>query len=130
MGELRPRLVFCNRVLSCQRDHPGPERVTMGKQEAYLRDEAWFLPRLYASALKAGVEHDAPEMRHFSRWAFMRARNLGAIGESGMAWQLYKLALQASSGFSPTLRATGLLARLIGWKSVGQLGGIRERLPL
>jgi glycosyltransferase involved in cell wall biosynthesis len=128
MGALRPRLVFCNEVLSCQRDHPGQERVTRGKKEAYLRDEAWFLPRLYRCALQAGVAPDAPEMQHFSRWSFMRARHLGALGEVATARRLYALAVQSGTGFSPSLRGAGLLARLLGWKAVGQLAGLKEKL--
>ena len=76
MGAMRTRLVYCDVAVSCQRDHSSDNRVSRGNWNSYLRDEAWFLPRLYKCAVQAGVTSDAPEMQHFSRWAFMRARHL------------------------------------------------------
>lgn len=120
MGALRPGLVHCGTTISCQRDHPAPDRVSRGHMDAYLRDEAWFLPRLYACAVQAGVTADAPEMREFSRWAFMRARDLGGIGEPGLAGQTIDLALRAWPA-SPDIRLVRTLARVSGWRITSQL---------
>ena len=129
MGAHRVKLVHCGTVVSCHLDHEGEGRVSRGNHEAYLRDEAWFLPRLYTCAVQAGVLQESPEMNHFSRWAFMRARHLGAIGETASAANLYRVAVLASHGFSPTLTGAGLLASLVGWKAVGKLSTLRENVP-
>lgn len=129
MGASGVRLVHCGTVVSCHRDHDSEGRVTRGNPQAYLRDEAWFLPRLYGCAVQAGVPADSPEMHHFSRWAFMRARHLGALGEREAARQLYRLAATAAPAFSPSLRLSGMLAALAGWKVVGKLGALRDRFP-
>ncbi|MCB1702346.1 MAG: glycosyltransferase family 2 protein [Halioglobus sp.] len=130
MGAHRVKLVHCGTLVSCHRDHDTEGRVSRGNHEAYLRDEAWFLPRLYACAVEAGVPADATEMKHLSRWAFMRARHLGAIGESELANSLYRLALAAAPRFSASLRTAGVLAAVVGWKTVGKVSMLRERLPV
>lgn len=126
MGALRTRLVYCEVALSCQRDHNSDNRVSRGNWNSYLRDEAWFLPRLYQCALQAGVPRDAPEMRHFSRWAFMRARHLGAIGEDEAAWALLTLAERSSLKSDLFMKLIGLSARIVGWRSTGRLCSIRD----
>lgn len=121
IGALKTRLVYCDTVVSCHRDHPSENRVSRGKFEAYLRDEAWFLPRLYECALRAGVGYDAPEMRHFSRWAFMRARYVGAMRETRLAWDLLRLAQMSAVKEDWTMKLVGLAARTIGWSMTGSL---------
>lgn len=120
MGALRPGLIHCGSTVSCQREHPSPDRVSKGKLDAYLRDEAWFLPRLHDCAVRAGVAADAPEMREFSRWAFMRARDLGGIGEPDLADQIIELTLSAWPA-SPDIRLVRALARMIGWGAASRL---------
>jgi len=124
MGALGVKLVYCGSVVSCHLDHDSPNRVTKGSQLAYLRDEAWFMPRLYACACKAGVPLTAPEMYHFSRWAFMRARDLGAEGEGEAAWDLLNLARRTCTTNPMSMRFAAVLARLFGWKVVGKLAMI------
>ena len=130
MGALKVRLIFCDAVLSCQQDHPDPNRVSKGTHDSYLRDEAWFLPRLYACAIKAGVNENTPEMAHFSRWAFMRARHLGALGEEGMAQSLYELARESSGNIRLSMRFVGYCAKVLGWKTTGKLCSLREQFPV
>ena len=130
MGALKTRLVFCETVLSCQREHPDPNRVSKGAHDCYLRDEAWFLPRLYACAVKAGVSERSPEMAHFSRWSFMRARHLGALGEEGMAQLLYELARESSGDIRLTMKIVGYCAKILGWKTTGILCSLREHFPV
>ena len=60
----------------------------------------------------------------------MRARHLGAIGESELANSLYRLALAAAPRFSASLRTAGVLAAVVGWKTVGKVSMLRERLPV
>ncbi len=128
MGALKTKLVYCESTVSCHRDHPSEHRVSKGNLKTYLRDEAWFLPRLYDCALKAGVKRNTSEMQHFSRWAFMRARELGAMGEANTAWKLLKLAEISSFNRDISMTAIGLAAKGIGWKLTGKLCQIRDQL--
>jgi hypothetical protein len=128
MGALGIRLAYCDAVVSCHRDHDSPQRVSRGDQLAYLRDEAWFLPRLYRCARLAGIAPDAAEMEHFSRWTFMRARYLGMLGESDLARQLMNLARDAAGRERISIRVVDFLARAIGWKATGRIAYWHDRL--
>jgi len=129
MGALRVKLIYCDTVLSCQREYPDENRVSWGSHEAYLRDEAWFLPRLYDCAVQAGITSDAPEMHHFSRWAFMRARHLGAMGETDLAQALYRLAQKSGRNDNLSMKVVGFFAKVLGWKLTGKLCMLREVFP-
>lgn len=128
MGALRTGLVYCNEPVSCHRDHGGPERVTRGDGLAYLKDEAWFLPRLHACATKAGVAIGSAEMEHFSRWVFMRARHLGMAGETQLANELMALARTSAAKPDLPMKMVQLLSAAIGWRTTGRLAGWREKL--
>ena len=128
MGALKTRLVFCDAAVSCQRNHNSANRVSCGNWNSYLLDEAWFLPRLYQCALQAGVKSDAPEMRHFSRWAFMRARHLGALGHKSAAWELFSLAKKSAPHPDIFMKLVELSARSIGWRLTGKICNIRDYL--
>ena len=54
-------------------------------------------------------------MQHFSRWAFMRARDLGEIGDSSSAHQMLSLAKDSAvqPGFS--ISVIEKMARTLGW---------------
>jgi len=112
-------------------DHDSPNRVTRGSEAAYLRDEALFLPRLHACALLAGVEPRSSEMALFSRWCFLRARQLDALGDSEPADQLLSLALYSGSA-DPARSAAWqqplyqALRRLIGSRAIGSLSGLHR----
>ena len=128
MAARRPRLAYCDEVVSCHRDHDSAERVTSGDQLKYLKDEAWFLPRLYQCATEAGVEHGSEEMEVFARWVFMRARYLGMAGESAVASDLLKLAKRVSQTQSFSMKVISMLASTIGWRATGKLGFWHDRL--
>lgn len=135
MGALRPQLIHCGSTVSVQVDHDSPNRVTRGAQAAYLRDEAIFLPRLHACALLAGVDRHAPEIGLFSRWCFLRARQLDAMGEEEIAGGL--LALSRYSGSDHSCHSAAwqqsvyrTLRGLIGAPAVGALANLhRPRHP-
>lgn len=135
MGALRPQLIHCGTTVSVQVDHDSPNRVTRGAKDAYLRDEAIFLPRLHACALLAGVEPQAPAMSLFSRWCFLRARQLDAIGEQALADGL--LALSRYSGSTGLRRSAAWQQRcyqalrlLIGAEASGRMAHLhRPRHP-
>jgi glycosyltransferase involved in cell wall biosynthesis len=121
MGALETRLIFCDEVVSCQRDHSSDARVSRGKWNLYLLDEAWFLPRLYQCALKAGVRHDTPEMQHFSRWAFYLARQLGEMGKLQAADEMVKLSRRSSTGPFRILSLYLAGVRFLGWINMNRI---------
>lgn len=128
MGAQRVKLAYSPAPVSCHRHHDDPGRVTSGSQEPYLREQAWFLPRLHACAIRAGVPVGGPEMMHFSRRAFLRARQLGALGESAMARTLFALAVEAAGGPTSKMRQVGLLASVLGWRVTGRLCQAVDRI--
>jgi len=129
MGAHKPILAYVDKVVSCHLEHDSPGRISRGDYKAYLIDEAWFLPRLFVSAVQAGVKKNAAEMDHFSRWAFMRSRHLGAIGESKLAKQTFSLSLEATIKPSRYQFLAKVLAPIIGWKLLGKLAAVMERKP-
>jgi glycosyltransferase involved in cell wall biosynthesis len=128
MGAHRPVLAYADTVVSCHLEHDSPGRISHGKHKEYMVDEAWFLPRLFESALKAGVKRDAGEMAHFSKWAFMRSRHLGAIGETQLAKKLFSLSLDAALRPSMQQSIVKVVAPIIGWKLIGMLGEMVEKI--
>ncbi|WP_094556849.1 glycosyltransferase family 2 protein [Synechococcus sp. 1G10] len=114
MGALRPRLIHCGSTVSMQRHYSSPDRVSEGSPAAYLRHEALFLPRLYACAVLAGVSPECPEMQRFSRWVFMRARDLDGLGETKTAGQLLRLARFTATENGLALHFYAGLRRIMG----------------
>ncbi|MCU0598933.1 MAG: glycosyltransferase family 2 protein [Desulfobacterales bacterium] len=128
MGAFRPKLIFCDTPVSCHRHHFGDNRVSQGAKDDYLRDESWFLPRLYECAVRAGVPADAPEMQHFSRWAFSLSRRVGALGESRAAWDLLALSKKNALGPDYKMSLVGWSARFFGWRFTGRAFLFFEKL--
>ena len=124
MGALGARLIHCGSSVSVQRDHASAERVSRGPSQAYLRDEATFLPRLYACALLAGVHHQAPEMDHFARWCFMRARDLHGLGESQLGDQLLRLSDLIWVGRAWKRQAYAALRGALGARAAARLAAL------
>jgi len=114
MGALNARLVHCGSTVSIQCHYSSSERLTEGPREAYLHNEALFLPRLHACAVLAGVPADAPEMQHFSRWCLFTARQLDALGAPELAEPLLKLALHTAQRHRGSILLYGLARRLPG----------------
>ena len=128
MGAHRPKLAYVNKAVSCHLEHSIPGRVSQGRYNEYLVDEAWFLPRLYARAVDAGVSMENDEMKHFSKWAHMRSRHLAAIGEKSLAKEIFSLSLKASDNYSFAHKVTRLFTVVIGWSAYGKLSRVLEKL--
>ncbi len=128
-GALKTRLVYCDELVSHQRQHAGP-CVSSSSWEQYLPQEAWFLPRLYDCAVQAGVSPDAPEMQHFVRWAFSLSRRMAAMGLKDQASELLDLATKARGKQTAGMRAMRWGANTIGWRGIGKLCLLAGRLGL
>jgi len=121
MGVVRPKLVYCSQAVSCHRHHESENRVTRWNHDAYLKDEAWFLPRLYDCAVQAGVPPGTPEMHHFSRWAFAHARRAARAGDGAGAQRFVDLSCRADPGSAPERAFFLWLARWVGWRTAASL---------
>ncbi|MBT5031062.1 MAG: hypothetical protein HOM55_02070, partial [Proteobacteria bacterium] len=120
MGAVGARLGNCNSTVSCHRQHDSGDRVTDGDQEAYLLDEAWFLPRLYRCALQAGVGSQAPAINRFARWVFMRARYLAGFGHRKQCFELLQLAKTADPSLRFQVACFAAVARVCGVRYAGR----------
>ncbi|MEK6765524.1 MAG: glycosyltransferase family A protein [Planctomycetota bacterium] len=128
VGAMGTRLVFCNEIVSCHRDHKGG-RLTRGVlTKAILRDHVRLIPKLYECAMKAGVQKDCKEMQHFSRWAFLVARQAGAVGLIDGAKNCFEAATSAALTEDITMKIIGLTARIAGWGVTGRLCLLRDLL--
>jgi glycosyltransferase involved in cell wall biosynthesis len=88
-----------------------------------LADRAESHALILQHAQRAGIAHDSPEMRHFSRELFLLSRQCGAAGLSDESRRLFLLS-RAAAG---TTRSRGLdyrvyraFAALVGWRVMGR----------
>ncbi len=65
-------------------------------------------------------------MQHFSRWAFLVARQAGAAGLTDGAANCFKVATSAALTKDLTMRIIGSTARIVGWKVTGKLCMFRD----
>ncbi len=91
-----------------------------------LRDHVRLIPKLYECARKAGVQKNCREMHHFSRWAFLIARQAGAAGLTDGAANCFKVAISVAFTKDLTMRIVGSIARVVGWKVTGKLCMFRD----
>ena len=122
VGALRTQLAFCDEYVSEHRHHDEP-RLTGGQAPSLsaLKDFGRLIPALHQCAVKAGVNSEAEEMRHFSRWAFAVARQLGKAGVTGSAQECFEIARLAAGprGNRWDFRLYGCVSRLLGWRLSG-----------
>ena len=112
-------LCFCDAFVSDQRQHDGMRLSDGGSIDVgKLADRARAHGLILGHAWRAGIDRDAPEMRHFARELFLLARQCGAAGLAPQAKGLFRLAREASEpkrrdGWD--FKFYGALAGLIGW---------------
>lgn len=127
VGALKTRLAHVPDYVCIQRQHGGPRQTGHG---GWLEppERVRFFTSLLQCARKAGVAVGIPEMDFFSRWVFLNARQCGAQGDARAARVLYEIACGSVRRRNVRLRATGLLARCVGWKLVGRMAAVRDSL--
>lgn len=84
-----------------------------------LHDRAVAHESIYASARRAGIPADAPEMQHFARELFLLARQCGAAGLADESQSLVKLARSASPAWD--LRLYNAVANVLGWRTAARI---------
>jgi hypothetical protein len=127
VGALGKPLVFVQEIVAEVRD-AATNRLSRGPSDdpARLRDRAAAHQSIYASARRAGIANDAPEMQHFARALFLLARQCGAAGLADESRALLGLAVEAST--ARDVRAYGAMSRLFGARALGRLSLFADRL--
>lgn len=127
VGALRKLLVFVPEIVAEHRD-ASADRLSIGAagDPARLRDRAAAHQSIYASARRAGITNDAPEMEQFARALFLLARQCGAAALADESRALLGLAVEAST--ARDVRAYGAMSRLFGARALGRLSLFADRL--
>ncbi len=132
VGSLGTKLVFCDELVSEHRTHEGARQTGHGNWLT-PQDRVRFFTLMFGYAIEACASIDSPEMRHFSRWVFLNARQCGAMGDSQSARTCFELAVKAAGRKSWDYRIYQLMALCIGWKNLGALtcwlDGLLKRSP-
>ena len=89
-----------------------------------LADRAMAQDSIFRCAKAAGMSPTSPEMRHFSRSAFLLSRQCGLAGVTEASCSMFRLALEAST---PEVRGSlqyrlyPVMALLLGWCGAARL---------
>ncbi len=124
VGGLGTRLVYCDEFVADVREHTQGRLTGGGTATAVvLQNTARLIQSLFQNAKRAGVELSTAEMRHFSRWSFSTARQLGAIGAIEAAEKCFLVARAAAGEFanSREFRSFRVLTNVLGWRITGSV---------
>lgn len=129
VAALGTKLHYCEEWVSETRQLD-PHRVSLRRGQSVLADRATAHERIYRHARRAGIDDEAPEMRHFARELFLLARQCGAAGLPLQSRALFDLSREASGNRSDAaqFRIYEALARTFGWRLAGKLSGVLDRL--
>lgn len=118
-------LAWVEEPCSIRRIHLSEDHLSHrgGSDPRKLADRAKARQSLFNCALASGVTLDSPEMKHFSRSAFLLARQCAEAGLEDQACDLHQLARTAcETGKEPVdLRFFGWIAPRLGWRRTSRL---------
>ncbi len=122
------RLHFVEEWVSVTRQHGA--HVSGQADARTLHDRAVAHAAILGHARHFGITEDAPQMRHFARELFLLARQCGAAGLTEESARLFALARAACGGERAGLqfRLYSLFARLLGWKKMGKVSAMVDKL--
>lgn len=129
VGARRVRLVHCCEYVAETRQHEGERLAGAPMSAVKAHDLVRLIGSLLTSAIAAGVPSDSPEMHHFSRWAFLLARQAGAAGNRAAAKRALGIARRAAGRGGPggvELLLYRGVASIVGWKTLGTLSRWRD----
>lgn len=123
VASLGGKLCRVEAVLCEFRQHDGTRASASGLPLAdRLRHRARARELILDNARAAGLGPETPEMQHFARSAFLLSRQCGGAGLAQEAAALYRLSRRAAGDAAGRdHRLYGLLARLLGWRTMGRL---------
>lgn len=116
------RLHYCNQFVSDQRDHDSKRLCRdHANTQKVLKDRAYAHERIYQHAIRAGIDKDTPEMRHFARELFFLSRQCGSAGLSRESETLLSVARDASKERRKRTELViyKILASMLGWTRMG-----------
>ena len=119
-GALNIRLVHCPTPLSDTRIHAGDRLTSKPITQTMIQNYARLIKTLHDGAIKVGVALDSPEMKHFSRWAFLTARQAGECGlidESKACFNIARLSALPQRAKGLDMRAYSILGKVCGFQS-------------
>jgi glycosyltransferase involved in cell wall biosynthesis len=125
------KLHYCEEFVSDTRGHSGPRLSHDGsidRQKLAHRAKAHRL--IYHHAVRAGINHTAPEMEHFARELFLLSRQCGSRGLCTESHMLFRLSRAASGSIRSNrwdFRGYALLATVFGWRLTGKLSCLIDR---
>ena len=121
------KLVHVPEAVSSHRQHGGERLTSGGLTPEKSRDIAHLIVALNQAARHAKVDPQCPEMRHFSRWAFLEARRVGSFGFAREANDCLAISRETSHTFDPKKLFIAVLAKLMGWRMTGTLCRVIEK---
>ena len=120
VGALGTRLAHVKEFVCEYRQHGGERQTGHGRWLA-PPDRVRFFGSLYQHAKAAGVAENGREMRHFSRWVFLHARQCGEAGDAASSRACLALAIESAAGGRSDLYVYRALAIMIGWVPAARL---------
>ena len=120
----RVRLVHCGETVSQHRHHQQARLTGNDLKAEHVDDTTHLLRALWSAALQANIDPAAPELRHFSRWAFLVSRQAAAMGMGAAAADALGVARQAakrSGGRVIDMHLFRAAAFFIGWRNAERL---------
>jgi len=132
VGALGTQLAYCDEPVSEHRQHEAMRQTSKANwlEPFRAKERQRFLGLLFRHAKRAGLTHEAPEMQHFSRWAFMVARWCGAAGlaeDSAECFGWARESAGAERSRGKDFRLYAALAGVLGWRIAGRLACWIER---
>ena len=131
-GAAKIKLHYCEAPLATYRIHNAPRlaHAWMTDPQA-MRDRISAHTEILRYAIRANVASDSLEMRRYARTLFWIARHAGAQGFPDEAEELLDLVQAMAKQNSNRALDVVLyrqLAKILGWKLAGWLGGVSETL--
>jgi glycosyltransferase involved in cell wall biosynthesis len=127
IGSMNVKLAFSDETLSVVRIHGNVRQTGHGRWLA-PRDRVRFFSLLLEYAIKAGVDFNGAEMRHFSRWVFMNARVCGVMNDPVAAEECLEIAFHCSGTKTFDLKVYRAISGVLGWRLTGRLASFFHRV--
>jgi len=124
------KLAYCEEFLASAINHSGPRASGGGLNDlTKLRDRCKARVLIWENALKAGVPESDPNRQHFAKGMFLLARQCGAAGLAPESQALLSASRRAAGkARSQKQDLYGCLARLLGWKRLGRLCELADKM--
>lgn len=130
IAALGVRLHYCEDWVSETHHHRLARLSDFGMAPEVLRDRARAHALILEHAHRAGIDANAPEMKHYARELFLLARQCGDAGLPNESKMLFLLARDASGPDRDRIqfRIYAAAARVLGWSLTGKISCFSDHL--